>query len=247
MRIYAIGDIHGQFEMLLAAHDRIAKDRKVTGDANAPIVHLGDFGDRGPATWTVIDYFLDGIRRKEPWLFIKGNHDRMFTGFLSDANDQDPRLPSELYWLHPRLGGDKTLESYGVKDPEHRPRIDVNREARAAVPVEHVEFLTNLPLTFETPDLFFTHAGIRPGIDFSDQNEDDLLWIRQGFLDDDRDHGKLIVHGHTALDAPEHLGNRVNLDSGAGYFRSLTAAVFEGRDCWTLTKQGRVPLTPSNS
>lgn len=77
-----------------------------------------------------------------------------------------------------------------------------------------------------------------------DQTEDDLIWIRNEFLYDDSDHGKLVVHGHTPVDAPMHCGNRVNLDTGAGYFRPLTAAVFEGRDCWILTASGREPLTP---
>ena len=78
----------------------------------------------------------------------------------------------------------------------------------------------------------------------ADQVEDDLIWIREPFLSDPRDHGYLIVHGHTALDAPQHYGNRVNLDSGAGFGRPLTTAVFEGRDCWLLTPKGRIAFGP---
>jgi serine/threonine protein phosphatase 1 len=46
------------------------------------------------------------------------------------------------------------------------------------------------------------------------------------------------------LEQAEHAGNRVNLDGGAGYFRSLNAAVFEGTECWLLSDAGRVPLLP---
>ena len=41
MRIYAIGDIHGQLEMLRAAHARIDADRARCRDADATVVHLG--------------------------------------------------------------------------------------------------------------------------------------------------------------------------------------------------------------
>ena len=70
------------------------------------------------------------------------------------------------------------------------------------------------------------------------------MWIRKGFLEDGTDHGVLVVHGHTALDAPAHHGNRVNLDGGAGYGRPLVAAAIEGRDVWVLSEDGREPLRP---
>ena len=47
MRSYAIGDIHGHIDLLLHAHDLIAEDRRSTGDGDAPIIHLGDYVDRG--------------------------------------------------------------------------------------------------------------------------------------------------------------------------------------------------------
>ncbi|HMO72103.1 MAG TPA: hypothetical protein PKC84_10765, partial [Paracoccaceae bacterium] len=77
------------------------------------------------------------------------------------------------------------------------------------------------------------------------QSEDDLLWIRQGFLDDPRDHGPLVVHGHTAIDRATHYGNRLNLDSGAGYGGPLSAVAIEGRAAFLLTPGGRVPLPPA--
>jgi serine/threonine protein phosphatase 1 len=102
--------------------------------------------------------------------------------------------------------------------------------------------LAGLETFIETDSHIFVHAGIRPGIAIEDQTEDDLVWIRHEFLEDDTDHGKLIVHGHTPVERPMHYGNRVNLDTGAGYFDPLTAAVFEGNDCWILTPGGRMEI-----
>ncbi len=243
MRIYAIGDIHGQLDMLRAAHARIEADRQVTGDRTAPVVHLGDYTDRGPDSAGVIQTLIDGRDEGLPWLAIRGNHDRLFTEFLNAHDWEDPYLAGRLGWFDPRLGGDKTLASYGVTDVENRPVREVHREAVEAVPATHRDFIENLPLWHKTAELLFVHAGIRPGIPLARQDEEDLIWIREGFLEDDRDHGWLVVHGHTALQEATHFGNRVDLDTGAGYFRPLTVAVFEERECWTLEVGGRRRLS----
>lgn len=242
MRIYAIGDIHGQLEMLEAAHDRIATDRADTGDAAAPVVHLGDLVDRGPDARGVIEFLIAGQGRGEPWIVIKGNHDALFERQVS----ADPRPEDRFsWWASENMGGRDTAASYGVEFSGFRREAANRRSLAEAVPETHKAFLANLPLIHVIPELVFAHAGIRPGVPLSLQNEDDLMWIRGDFLFDDSDHGRLVVHGHTPVRRPEHHGNRVNLDTGAGFGRPLTAAVFEGRDCWILGPEGRVPLLPT--
>lgn len=115
------------------------------------------------------------------------------------------------------------------------------------MPLAHVLWLQSLPLWHLTPQALFVHAGVRPGIGLHDQTEQDLLWIRQPFLDDPRDHGVLVVHGHTALKQPRHYGNRVNLDSGAGYGRALTAARLDDAGVWVLTEDGPQLLQPKDA
>ena len=163
----------------------------------------------------------------------------MFEWFLQTPSRADPHLFTDLSWLHERLGGQDTLRSYGLDFSARRRLSAVHDEALRAVPKAHLDFLEGCPLTFETEDLFFCHAGIRPGVAFCDQNEEDLLWIREEFLDFDGRHPKIIVHGHSPIEQACHYGNRVNLDSGAGYGHPLTAAVFEELRCSILTPQGR--------
>lgn len=236
--IYAIGDIHGQLEELARVLSLIEAD----GGPDAQIVFVGDYVDRGPDSRGVIQTLIDGQRAGKPWTAIKGNHDRYFTRFLEDQTVFDPATRSGLYWLNSRLGGDTTLASYGVTAEDGQPLEPIHAAAVNAVPDEHLRFMQDLPLMHQAGDLVFVHAGIRPGVALEHQLENDLIWIRDGFLDDPRDHGPLVVHGHTALDYPQHHGNRVNLDSGAGYGRPLCAAVFEGRTGWVLTGNGRVPI-----
>lgn len=244
MRTYAIGDIHGHLALLDAAHALIAADRAATGDDAAPVVHLGDLVDRGPDSRGVIARLMEGIAAGEPWVVLKGNHDALFTLFLDDPAAHDLGLRPDLSWLHPRLGGAETLAAYGVRSAADRPVAAVWADARAAVPQAHRDFLNGLPLMHRRGDVLFVHAGIRPGLPMTAQIETDLLWIRDTFLNDRRDHGALIVHGHTVVERPRHYGNRVNLDTGAAYGGPLTAAVIEGRDVFVLTPAGRVPLTP---
>ncbi len=239
--IYAIGDIHGQLDELRAAHDRIEADRTRTGDRTAPVVHLGDLGDRGPDTAGVIRFLIEGIAGGAPWIVLKGNHDRIFT----DQTDLDREPEIDFYtWCTPSWGGRETVASYGVGIGRwggiNRRRHDFS----TAVPAEHRAFMAARPVLHETPDQIFVHAGIRPGLPLGDQIEDDLIWIRGEFLHDDRDHGRLVVHGHTPVRAPEHHGNRLNLDTGAGYGRPITAAAIEGRRAWALETDRRVEIVP---
>jgi serine/threonine protein phosphatase 1 len=242
MRSYAIGDIHGQLEKLQVAHALIAEDMARHGVA--PVVHVGDLVDRGPDSRGVIDFLMAGQAAGADWVVLKGNHDRMFTGFLEREDHHDPRLTNTLSWLHPRLGGGATLASYGVPNAADRPIAPVYAEALAAVPAAHRAFIDALPVMHRMGEVVFVHAGIRPGVAFDQQIEDDLVWIREPFLSDTTDHGALIVHGHTVVEVPTHHGNRLNIDTGAGYGAAVTAVVIEGRDVFHLTASGRVPLLP---
>ncbi|QDI77425.1 MULTISPECIES: metallophosphoesterase family protein [Leisingera] len=238
--LYAIGDIHGQLEMLDAALQRIKAD----GGEDARIVFLGDYTDRGPDSRGVIERLMAGQEQGRDWICLKGNHDRMFEWFLEETPRHDPHLLIGYHWLHERIGGVETLASYGLTFEDRTRLDDLHARAKEVIPAPHAEFLRSLPALHETPELAFVHAGIRPGVPLAQQHEDELVWIRQPFHDHTGPHPKLIVHGHTPVDRPSHYGNRVNLDSGAGYGRPLSAAVFEGRDCWLLTEAGRVPLKP---
>ena len=238
MTTYAIGDIHGHIDLLRRAHDLIA------ADGGGTVVHLGDLVDRGPDSRGVVEYLRAGVAAGRPWVVLKGNHDRMFTRFLNDPKQPEPGLRSDLSWLHPGLGGATTLASYGVRNPGDRPVGPVHADAVQVVPPDHRAFLSALPVLHRTDDAVFVHAGIRPGVALDRQAETDLVWIRAGFLDDPRDHGTLIVNGHTALDAPTHYGNRLNIDSGAAYGGPLTAVVLEGGLVFHLTERGRMPLRP---
>lgn len=247
MRIYAIGDIHGYLGELERAHRLIATDRAQVGDARAQVVHVGDLCDRGPDTKGVIDFLIEGQKRAEPWITLKGNHDRVMQYFLGKQPRLDPYMLVGWTWFSEGVGGVETLASYGIEIARKERLFELHARAREAVPKAHRAFLKGLRTSYETDAHIFAHAGIRPGVPMARQTETDLLWIRREFHDDPRDHGKLVVHGHTTVKAVTHYGNRLNIDTGAGYGRPISAVVIEGRKVWRLTEQGRVRVKPGTA
>ena len=241
MRAYAIGDIHGHLDKLVEIHRRIADDRAQTGDNEAPVVHLGDYADRGPDVPGVLDFLGDGLAKGKPWILIRGNHDRMMLAYLQTPSQRDP-LRDDLFWLQDNIGGRKTLQGYGVDAASGRDNTAIHADATAAVPARHLDLLAGLQNSFAMDGAFFCHAGIRPGVPLGEQREDDLVWIRRDFLDDTRDHGTLIVHGHTPVEAIELTHTRLNLDTGAAYGGPLSCVVIEDGAVFELTEQGRRPV-----
>ena len=238
MTIYAVGDIHGHLEKLEQAHAWIEADRAREGTGDAGVVHVGDLVDRGPDSAGVITYLMN-LRDADPRVIIlRGNHDQLFVDFLTQ-DLETCRANGTLRWTESIIGGRETLASYGV---ENWFKSAAHREGQRRVPIAHIEFMAHLPLTHEAGDCLFVHAGIRPGVALSDQDPEDLIWIRQEFLTSQVDHGPLVVHGHTPTEEVEHHGNRLAIDTGAAFGGPLSAVVIEGRDAYLLTETDRIPI-----
>jgi serine/threonine protein phosphatase 1 len=236
MTIYAIGDIHGHLDKLRTAHDLVETDRAREGSPDAPLVHVGDLVDRGPDSAGVVARLMELSLTDGRVVVLKGNHDSMFVEFLTNR----PGRWTDSRYLHPNIGGRATLASYGV--PENGSARALHDAAQKTVPPDHRAFLAGLPVQHSAGDCLFVHAGIQPGVPLEDQDPADLMWIRDAFLFDTRDHGALVVHGHTPVAAVEHHGNRLAIDTGAGWDGPVSAVAIEGRAAWLLTPTGRQPV-----
>jgi serine/threonine protein phosphatase 1 len=222
LRIYAVGDIHGRLDLLDRLHQMILAHLAASPEAQSVIVYVGDYVDRGPASATVIDRLVEPGPVLPPAICLRGNHEEILLQFLTDPSVANAWKP---------LGGFETLQSYGV--PAKLFIIDRDYEAARQVlaeriPPRHMAFLQRLAASHRIGPYFFAHAGIRPGVPLEQQSERDLVWIRDEFLSSVRDHGAVIVHGHTPSEAPEIRANRINIDTGAYATGRLTCAVLEG-------------------
>ena len=75
------------------------------------------------------------------------------------------------------------------------------------------------------------HAGLRPGCALEEQSAEDLIWIRQPFLDSSQDWGYTVLHGHTTVAEFDIRENRIDIDTGAVWMGQLTAMAFHGACC----------------
>ena len=221
IRIYAFGDIHGRSDLLKEMFTLIDADI-ARNPVSRPIeVFLGDYIDRGPDFAHTLDLLLERSLYCET-VFLKGNHEAYFLEVLRDPAKLDD-------WR--QFGGLQTLMSYGIQptlNPDAAERTDLISALIEVMPGDHLRFLQNLKPSFLCGDFFFVHAGVRPGIPLKEQQEADLLWIRNEFLDSDENFGKFIVHGHTPVREPDIRPNRINIDTGAYATGKLTLLTIEG-------------------
>ncbi len=217
LRVYAIGDVHGCADRLRALHREIAADLAARPVAEAEVVHIGDYIDRGPDSAGVIETLLQpfpaaGGRPGPRVVTLMGNHEDMMLTSLTDPE-------AAPHWLS--NGGDIALESWGV------PLRARARDWAAALPPRHLAFLRGLPLLHAAGGYLFVHAGLRPNTPLGRQSRLDMLWIREPFLSSDGALPAVVVHGHTPAGEPVIRHNRIGIDTGAFRDGPLTCAVLE--------------------
>jgi len=217
--VYAVGDVHGRYDLLIELLARIADDSK--GDANT-LIFLGDYIDRGPDSRKVVDLLQ---RLQVPgWTVVclQGNHEACLLEFLNSP---------DVYPVWREIGAADTLLSYGVKPPVFTSQQEFARardELASRLPNRHLDFFGGLAVAHAVGGYYFVHAGIRPGIPLDRQSPQEQLWIRDEFLLSDAPYEKIIVHGHSVSETPVVRRNRICVDTGAYATGVLTAVKLFG-------------------
>jgi serine/threonine protein phosphatase 1 len=221
--VYAIGDVHGCHDELLALEQKIQRDaprfrgRKI-------IIMLGDYVDRGPQSRRVIEHLMAPPPKGFQRICLAGNHEVAMLNYLDGQLSREP-------WLG--VGGLETLYSYGI-DPTrladlYRSSEEVDTRIREAIPDSHIAFMRTLPVMVCSEKFVFVHAGIKPGVALEAQDEADLLNIREAFFDSAHRLDRWVVHGHTVVDVAKLDGRRLDIDTGAFETGRLTALRIVGR------------------
>lgn len=218
--VYAIGDIHGQLDLLHQLETIIRRDADTVDAERRVLVYLGDYIDRGADSHGIIEHLLQAPPVPFERVCLIGNHESYMLRYLEDS------LVAEA-WL--ANGGRETLLSYGISPPDEFQADGwpqrVQAELRDRLPRAHEAFLRDLAFSHREGDYLFVHAGVRPGVPLDQQDPEDLIWIRREFLSDRRDFGAVVVHGHSIRPKPENLPNRIGIDTGAYRTGRLTCAV----------------------
>jgi len=214
-RLIAIGDIHGCLAALRTILDAIAPGSDDT------IVTLGDYIDRGLDSRGVIDCLIH-LQSSCLLVPLLGNHDVM----LIDIRNGQPELLTD--WL--LFGGNATLLSYGTLKPK-------------AIPENHIEFLENCPLYYETEKHIFLHATYDPKLPLDRQTSQTLLWDKiRPTPPGPHCSGKTVIVGHTAQRTGQilDLGYLKCIDTccyGEGW---LTAMDVQSGQIWQADKTGKM-------
>ena len=208
---YAIGDIHGRFDLLTRLMDQL--------DPDIPVICVGDYVDRGEASAEVLRFLLE----RPDILCLKGNHEDMLLGFL----DNPKRNGSQ--WL--RYGGLQTLASFGVSGvTETAPEDDLKHASdalEAAMGAELISWLRALPMRHQSGNIFVCHAGADPHTALDDQQDRHMLWGHPEFAKKARSDGTWVLHGHTIVESPTVQNTRISIDTGAFATGILTAALVQ--------------------
>jgi serine/threonine protein phosphatase 1 len=170
------------------------------------------------------------------WVFLKGNHEDMCLSYLGRSGNWGES------WMG--NGGVAAVRSYGV-DARSAPAA-----IEAAMPEAHLAFLDQLERSFRWGGYLFVHAGIRPGVPWDEQTDEDLFWIREEFVLHPHGMPETIVFGHTPARQPfVQLPYKIGIDTGLVYGGALTALELPDRVLHQVTageRRVRVSALPAS-
>lgn len=214
---YMIGDIHGCYNQMVDLLMRIQQDIRERPEQNTHIIFLGDLIDRGPDSAKVIDFLINYSPEYADVSFLMGNHEEVFLSVMKGD------IKSLTAWME--FGGRSCLRSYKVENLGliHADPARLMRETLEKVPKAHIDFITGFEDYIVKGPYLCVHAGIAPGIALSNQKSRDMRWIREKFLNYRKPHDHIVVHGHTIVEDPVVLSNRIAIDTGAYSGGPITA------------------------
>lgn len=216
MKYYAIADLHGRYDLLLEAVNKIYAH---AGEDDYKIITLGDYIDRGPQSKEIIDFLIE--HSGADFICLKGNHEDMMVRTIREPLDPD-------WWLG--NGGNTTMKSYGseVRVSPYYGIPPVGWDPHVVYP-SHVDWLEQLPLYYETEKQVFVHAGIPfPDVPLDKQDKEKMIWMLYGKTDSGGYQGKHVVHGHHQFaDGPHVWEGRTDLDVFAWHEGRIVVGVFD--------------------
>ena len=229
--LYAIGDIHGRYDLLKQLHTKIMEHSKQF-EGEHTIITLGDYIDRGPQSKEVVEFLMKNPFEGFKHVYLRGNHEDMFVkGVFADSDDVVLENTIQSVETARRIfidnGGDETLTSFGIEN-SYALLIDNREIAKRLSPYK--SFFAGLNDYYKVDGYLFVHAGIMPdGTPVEEQDRNVFYWIRGKFLESDMDYGFRVIHGHTTTPSrgcgtyPENKPNRIGIDTGAWFSNVLTA------------------------
>lgn len=188
---YVIGDVHGCYEAMLKLLAKIEAQ-----DPDAVIYFVGDFVDRGPDVWKVIDWAMEHITPDGKYRSVRGNHEEMVLEWYEQWRwwfKEVKGTDSEPDWKEPKTKYDfyDCMKKQKLLLPE---RLEPIMEFFRSLPFNRAVTVANA--SGEEVKYRIAHAWHYQydNIKLSDQKYANL-WERNPC--GNANSGEIIVHGHT--------------------------------------------------
>ena len=173
--IYAMSDIHGQYELM---EKRIEQLKPLLSDGSTKLILLGDYIDRGNKSYECLKlaYDLEQEFGKDKIIVLKGNHEVWFEEFL--FMNEDVWLAEDKDFF--TSGTFLTAEQFRELDflPNREARIEYVKKCIKENQKELISWMRNLRLYYETDTQIFVHAGVDEDIP-----EEEIQWCTLGTPD----------------------------------------------------------------
>jgi serine/threonine protein phosphatase 1 len=226
--VYAVGDIHGEIELLDLLVARIRRDVERTDPyIKKTLVFLGDYVDRGPRSRDVLDFLMELDIPGCALVFIRGNHDKEMLSFARDPI-------GHRRWLG--WGGSDTMKSFGL--PAIFPTasddelLAAGKEFAAALGEDRKRWIEeDTKIWIEIGNLILSHAGMDPDVPVDEQKENMMLWGSPRFIAEGGPPDYWHVHGHYVHAQAAVIGNRIAVDTGAYQSGILSVARITDDGC----------------
>lgn len=231
MQQFVFGDIHGCLDELSTMMRALPLG---SGDT---VAFLGDYVDRGPDSRGVVDFIVD-LKDNPDYniVCLKGNHEDMLLSFLGLGGNH-----GEMFLLN---GGTATLASYGVYQ-RGKPAVDAMK-FMSALPDRHLDFFRDLETFRFLDDFLCVHAGIQPLRSLSEQIEEEMIWIRDEFIQNPHPLPHTVLYGHTPMEQVFfHLPYKVGLDTGLVYGNLLSCLEISSKTLFQIKKGKKAVMTTS--
>lgn len=181
-RIFAISDLHGQYDLFLRLLEKIELKREDL------LLILGDICDRGKKSYEIYMKCMKMRKLGYNLKFILGNHEDMLLEDLE--NDYPIRYETEYSVFR----NSKYFENKDMKDWHEENFLEEIEWL--------VKWLKNCPLIISGNENIFVHAGLDLKKVLEKQEKETVLWTREEFwlmenVELEEYKGKNIYFGHT--------------------------------------------------
>ena len=229
--VYAVGDIHGELQLLKGLVTRIRADVERDGTLGPKkLIFMGDYVDRGEDSRGVLQFLSELSISNCEIIFLRGNHEQQMIDFVDDPL-------AKKRWLD--WGGMETLESFDrptiFATASDGDLIDAAKAFGTALGDLRTFIDEQTRYWWRVGNVVFSHGGMEPALPIDEQRPKTMLWGSQNFMERGGPPGFWHVHGHVIHEEPAIIGNRIAIDTGAYRTGVLTAARITNEGCAFLT------------